>query len=248
MKNVIRTAALSVLILSAGTASAVDLRGMMGAGKDLVSAATLSDKDIIDGSRSMMKQMDKSEKVAPSGSKYGKRLANLTNKFKNEDGLKLNFAVYESSEVNAFATPDGSIRIHTALMDLMTDDELRSVIGHEIGHTKLGHSAAQMKKALLLSAGTQAVGASGSKVAGLVSANAETIKAFGNAQFSQSDETASDDYGFAFMKKHKYDVKAMESAFRKLAKLDQGGGSSIMASHPNSSSRADRVKAKIEQM
>ncbi len=248
MKNVIRTAALSVLILSAGTASAVDLRGMMGAGKDLVSAATLSDKDIIDGSRSMMKQMDKSEKVAPSGSKYGKRLANLTNKFKNEDGLKLNFAVYESSEVNAFATPDGSIRIHTALMDLMTDDELRSVIGHEIGHTKLGHSAAQMKKALLLSAGTQAVGASGSKVAGLVSANAETIKAFGNAQFSQSDETASDDYGFAFMKKHKYDVKAMESAFRKLAKLDQGGGSSIMASHPNSNSRADRVKSKIEQM
>ena len=248
MKTVIRTAALSILILSAGAASAVDLRGMLGAGKDLVSAATLSDKDIVDGSRSMMKQMDKSENMAPSSSKHAKRLAKLTSKFKNEDGLKLNFAVYNSPDVNAFATPDGSIRIHTGLMDLMTDDELLGVIGHEIGHTKLGHSAAQMKKALLLSAGTQAVGASGSKVAGLVSANSETIQAFGKAQFSQSDETASDDYGFNFMKKHKYDVKAMESAFRKLAKLDQGGGSSLMASHPNSASRADRMKAKAEQM
>ena len=224
------------------------LSGKLGAGKDLVSAATLSDKDIIEGSRSMMKQMDKSEKVAPAGSKYAKRLAGLTSKFKNEDGLKLNFAVYESSEVNAFATPDGSIRVHTALMDLMSDDELRGVIGHEIGHTKLGHSAAQMKKALLLSAGTKAAGASGSKVAGVVSANAQTIEAFGNAQFSQSDETASDDYGFEFMKKHKFDVKAMESAFRKLAKLDAGGGSSLMASHPNSNSRADRMKAKAEKM
>lgn len=248
MKNTLRTAALSLLILSAGSVSAVDLNGMLGAGKDLVSAATLSDKDIIDGSRNMMKQMDQSEKVAPAGSKYAKRLAALTSKFKNEDGLKLNFAVYQSSEVNAFATPDGSIRVHSALMDLMTDDELRGVIGHEIGHTKLGHSAAQMKKALLLSAGTKAAGASGSKVAGVVSANAETIKAFGNAQFSQSDETASDDYGFAFLQKHKFDVKAMESAFRKLAKLDKGGGSSIMASHPNSDSRADRMKAKAEKL
>ena len=247
MKSRIHAAVLSIAILSVGTASAVDLGGMLGAGKDLMSAATLSDKDIIDGSRSMMKQMDKSEKVAPAGSKYAKRLAGLTSGFKNEDGLKLNFAVYESPEVNAFATPDGSIRIYTGLMDLMTDDELRGVIGHEIGHTKLGHSAAQMKKALMLSAGTKAAGASGSKVSGVVTANAESIKAFGNAQFSQSDETASDDYGFAFMQKHKFDVKAMESAFRKLAKQDKGGGSSIMSSHPNSSSRADRMKAKADK-
>lgn len=248
MKTAIRNVALSMMILSAGVASAIDLKGMMGAGKDLVSAATLNDKDIIEGSRSMMKQMDQSEKLAPASSKYAKRLEKLTAHLKNEDGLTLNFAVYESSEINAFATPDGSIRFHTAIMDLMTDDELRGVIGHEIGHAKLGHSAAQMKKALLLSAGTKAAGASGSKVAGVVTANAETIKAFGNAQFSQADETASDDYGFEFMKRHKYDVKAMESAFRKLAKLDEGGGNSLMASHPNSNARADRMKAKAEKM
>lgn len=247
MKSRIHAAVLTLAMLSAGAASAVDLTGMLSAGKDLVSAATLSDKDIVDGARSMVKQLDKTEKLAPAGSKYAKRLAALTSGFKNEDGLTLNFAVYQSPEINAFATPDGSIRIYSGLMDLMTDDELRGVIGHEIGHVKLGHSAAQMKKALLLSAGTKAAGASGSKVSGVVSANAESIEAFGNAQFSKSDETSSDDYGFKFMQKHKFDVKAMESAFRKLAKGDNGGGSSIMSSHPNSSSRADRMKAKADK-
>ncbi|MDQ1921392.1 M48 family metalloprotease [Massilia pseudoviolaceinigra] len=247
MTSTIRIAALAMCLLSAGTASAIDLGGMLGAGKDLAKAATISDKDVIEGSRLMMRQMDKEEKVAPAGSKYAKRLAMLTKGLENEDGLKLNFAVYQSSEVNAFATPDGSIRIYAGLMDLMNDDELRGVIGHEIGHTKLGHSASQMKKALLLSAGTKAAGASGNQIGGMVAANEETIKAFGNAQFSQSDETSSDDYGFKFMQKHKYDVRAMESAFRKLAKQEQGEGS-MMASHPGSNSRADRMKAAADKL
>ena len=64
-----------------------------------------------------------------------------------------------------------------------------------------------------------------------------------NAQFSQSDETASDDYGFNFMKKHKFNVTAMESAFRKLAKLSSGEHS-MMSTHPDSAGRADRMKEK----
>ncbi|MFB9244440.1 M48 family metalloprotease [Massilia antarctica] len=247
MTSTIRIAALTMSILTAGTASAIDLGGMLGAGKDLAKAATISDKEVMDGSRLMMRQMDKEEKVAPAGSKYAKRLEMLTKGLENEDGLKLNFAVYQSGDVNAFATPDGSIRIYSALMDLMSDDELRGVIGHEIGHAKLGHAASQMKKALLLSAGTKAAGASGNQVGGMVAANEETIKAFGNAQFSQSDETSSDDYGFKFMQKHKYDVRAMESAFRKLAKMEKGG-SNLMASHPGSDARADRMKAAADKL
>ena len=247
MTSRIHAAVLTLAMLSAGAAAAVDLKGMFSAGKDLMSAATLSDKDIVDGARSMVQQLDQSENVAPGSSAYARRLAALTAGFRNEDGLTLNFAVYQAPDINAFATPDGSIRIYSGLMDLMTDDELRGVIGHEIGHVKLGHSAAQMKKALLLSAGTKAAGASGGRVAGVVSANAASIEAFGNAQFSKSDETASDDYGFAFMQKHKFDVKAMESAFRKLAKEDQGGGSGIMSSHPDSSSRAERMKLRADK-
>ncbi|MFN3432343.1 MAG: ABC transporter substrate-binding protein, partial [Candidatus Sericytochromatia bacterium] len=47
------------------------------------------------------------------------RLARLTAKHVNEDGMKLNFKVYLSKEVNANATADGSIRVYSGLMDMM---------------------------------------------------------------------------------------------------------------------------------
>jgi putative metalloprotease len=244
MKKLTQYGVIAAMSISAGLVHAVDLKSLRSIGSDLAKAASLSDADIVEGSRSMMAQMDSQNEVAPPGSDYAKRLARLTQGLENEDGLKLNFAVYMVDEVNAFATPDGSIRVFRGLMDMMTDDELRGVIGHEIGHAKLGHSKSQMKNALLVSAGTKTAGAAGGSVGKAVTANAKTIEAFANAQFSQKDETASDDYGFDFMRKHKHDPAALASAFRKLAGKG-GGGNSLMSSHPDPASRARRVEDKL---
>ena len=246
MKFTIRYVAIMTVLLSANTSFAFDLGGMLNAGKDATKALTLTDKEIMDGSRKMMLQMDKDGNVAPASNKYGKRLAALTSSFGTVDGMKLNFKAFQSADVNAFATPDGSIRFYSGLMDILTDDEMRAVIGHEIGHVKLGHSKSQMKKALMLSAGTQAATASGNaKATAVAEIGGESLKAFANAQFSQSDETSADDYGFEFMKSNKFDVTAVESALRKLAKLN-AGEHSMMSTHPESSGRADRMKSKAE--
>ncbi|MCD2519251.1 M48 family metalloprotease [Massilia sp. G4R7] len=247
MKKLTKFSIIAAISICASLAHAVDLKSLRSIGSDLAKAASLSDADIIEGSRNMMAQMDEQNGVAPTGSDYAQRLAGLTRGLENEDGLKLNFAVYMSDDVNAFATPDGSIRVHAGLMDMMTDDELRGVIGHEIGHAKLGHSKSQMKNALLMSAGTKAAGVAGGTVGKAVAANAKTIEAFASAQFSQKDETASDDYGFEFMRKHKYDPAALASAFRKLARMS-GGGNALMSSHPDPASRARRVEDKLAKM
>ena len=49
------------------------------------------------------------------------------------------------------------------------------------------------------------------------------------------------------MKKRQYDVNAMSSAFGKLAKMDRGGGNDLMASHPDSASRARRMAEKAKK-
>lgn len=246
MHPAIRQSLLAISLLTAASAHA-GVEGLFGAVTDVAKAATLSEKDIADGSRQMMAHQDSTQKVAPAGDKYAKRLAALTSKFTKEDGLKLNFKAYLSPEVNAFATPDGSIRVYAGLMDLMSDDELRGVIGHEIGHTKLGHSVSAMKKALLVSAARKGAATSGNSNVAIIASSelGGMVESVLNAQFSQSDEAASDDYGFNFMKKYKFNVTAMESAFRKLAKTDKGGHS-MMSTHPDSSERADRMKAKAE--
>lgn len=246
MKTKFRYAVLVAAFLSTGVAHA-GFDEMFGAVKDVAKAATVSDKEIIEASRQMMVYKDKHSKVAPPGNKYAQRLAALTAKHTKEDGLKLNFKVYLSSEVNAFATADGSIRVESGLLDAMTDDEVRGVIGHEIGHTKLGHTAARMRTAYMASAARKVAANSSGALGAIADSDLGSMfESIANAQFSQSNETASDDYGFAFMKKHKYNVNGMESAFRKLAKMEGGGHHNVMSSHPESGARADRMKQKAE--
>lgn len=249
MEYITRTAVIVSLSLVANLSHAGldNLLGKAGAATDVVKAATVSEKDVINSSKKMVAFQDKKVSVAPAGNKYADRLAALTGKHVGEGGLKLNFKVYLSPTVNAFATPDGSIRVYSGLMDLMNDDELRGIIGHEIGHVKLGHSVAAMKTAYMASAGRKAAASSGGTVGQLADSElGGMMEAILNAQFSQTQETASDDYGFQFMKKHGYNTKAMESAFRKLAKMD-GGKQSLTSSHPGSNERAERMKAKAEK-
>ena len=215
------------------------------AAMDLAKAATVTDAEVKSSSLQYRQYEATQVKIASSGNKYGARLARLTSRHTNEDGLKLNFKAILDPSVNANATADGSVRVYSGLMDLMNDQELLGVIGHEIGHVKLGHTLSKTRSALLASA-TRKAAASSSNVAGLLAKS--ELGGFGeklfNSQFSQSAETESDDYGLAFMKKHKYNVKAMESAFRKLAAGGAQGDamSNMLSSHPDPAKRADRMR------
>ena len=229
------------------TGGGVSADGKVGAVLDMAKAVTVSEDDLKNASLQLRASEDKQARVAPPKNKYAQRLARLTSKHVNEDGLKLNFKVYLSPQINANATPDGSIRVYSGLMDLMNDDEMRGIIGHEIGHVKLGHSMSAMRTAYMASAGRKAA-ASSSNVGGALAASelGAMGEALVNSQFSQSQETSSDDYGLAFMKKHGYNVKGMESAFRKL-EAQRGGkkGSAMenmMSTHPDPGARADRMR------
>ena len=73
------------------------------AGKDVVSAVTLSDADIANISKEYMVWIDAHNPLTKPDTEYGKRLEKLTGHIKEMDGLKLNFGVYVVVDVNAFA-------------------------------------------------------------------------------------------------------------------------------------------------
>ncbi len=233
---------------TSGGSGASTSENKVGAGLDLLKAATVSDADLKNMSLQLRARDDKKFKVAAPNSKHGQRLAKLTAKHLNEDGMTLNFKAYVSPAVNANASADGSVRIYTGLMDKMTDAELLGVIGHEIGHVKLAHSASRLRTAYLASAGRKAAASSSGAVGALADSDLGALgETLVKSQFSQSQETDSDDYGLAFMKKHGYDVKGMESAFRKIAKLGSGGKGGLaemLSTHPDAGKRADRMRDK----
>jgi len=230
-------------VLAAGAASAIDLGGALGAGAKLGKAATLSDKDVIESANEACAYMDKSSKIAPAGSKYAARLAKITKGLEREDGLSLNFKVYQKAEVNAWAMANGCVRVYTGLLDIASDDEVRGVIGHEIGHVKLGHTKAKMKTALLTSGAREGLAASGNKAGSIAQSQLGGIaESVINAQFSQKEESAADEYGYHFMIKNKYDPKAMVTMFRKLP-----GKGGLTSSHPGSEARATKIEQLIKK-
>lgn len=231
---------------ASGGASKTD--GALGAITSSFKAMTLSDDDIMAMSDSSCAALDKQSKIAPPGSKYDSRLKRVVKAFPASiNGKTAQYKVYLTKNVNAWAMANGCIRVYSGLMDLMNDDELRGVIGHEIGHVALGHSKSRMQMAYATSAARQAAAASGnSAVSSLSQSQAgELAEKFINAQYSQSNESAADDYSFDLLTERKLQRKGLVTAFQKLAKLGGGGGNSMLSTHPPSSERAEHMQKRL---
>jgi len=225
-------------------ALALDLGGALGAATDAAKAASLTDDEVRKYAAQMAVYSDKQAKIAPADSPYGKRLAALA--VTEDAGLKLNYKCYMTKEVNAFAMADGTIRLYSGLMDMMTDDELRYVVGHEMGHIKNGHTKKRMQTALAASAAQKGVAASGTRAAGLADSQVgDLIVQVVRAQHSQGNEREADDYAMQFMSRRKYDRKACVTALEKLVKMSGGGGASWTSTHPSPAERADRMRKQL---
>lgn len=224
-----------------------DAGGLINAAMTSVSALTLTDDQVRGYAAQMVTKMDKEAQVAPASNKYAVRLAALTGNAREDNGLPLNYKAYLTKEINAFACADGSIRFYSGLMDMMTDDEIRYVIGHEMGHVSAAHSKSRMQAALAAGAAREAVASSGHAGAAVLAQSqlGDLITKVIMAQHSQGNEREADDYAFEFMSKRKYDRKAAVTALEKLDKLSGGGQASWLATHPSPRERADRMSKKL---
>lgn len=223
---------------------------MLGAGMTALRAATLTNDEVAAMSVQSCEAMDAQNKILPANNAYSKRLDRIVQTFpKQVNGQTLNYKVYQTKDVNAWAMANGCVRVYTGIMDLMNDDELRGIIGHEIGHVALGHSTARMRTVYATSAAREAAAASGGLGATLSKGMAgELANQFINAQFSQANESAADNYSYELLTQLNLNPQGLVTSFNKLAQLSGGQeSSSIMSSHPPSSQRAQNIQNRINQ-
>ncbi|WP_430422439.1 M48 family metallopeptidase [Phenylobacterium sp.] len=68
--------------------------------------------------------------------------------------LDWSFKVLDSPELNAFVLPNGKVGFFRGLLELAgSDDEVASVLGHEVGHVIARHSAERMSQEVAVKAG-----------------------------------------------------------------------------------------------
>ena len=137
-------------------------------------------------------------------------------------------------------------------MDVMTDDEVLGVIGHEMGHVAHKDTKKAFKQAIINSALKDGLASTSSTVAALTDSQLGALgEALSQAKYSRKQENNADDYGYDFLKKNNKNPAAMLWSFKKLQKLEQAAGSSgssainqLFSSHPELSKRIDRMQKK----
>lgn len=255
-------------LLSLGTISAngqlgkkINLKKAASAATKTVQAFTLSDEQMAEYVREYTEWLDANNPLCsvndqdPGMRAVAERLESIIANAPDIAELKLDVRAFYVSDVNAFACPDGTIRVFAGLMQLMTDDEILGIIGHEVGHIVNKDSKEAFRKALLGSALKDAAGATSDKIQALTDSQfGELAEAFATAQYSQKAEYAADEYGYNFIERSGKDPKAMADALRVLVRLQEeaGAGSSskinqLFSSHPESAKRAERLDKMYEE-
>lgn len=217
---------------------------LMQAGVDALNSALLSDAQVVQLSRQAVQQMDAQNPVAGPNDPYTQRLNRIVRRHKTVSGIPINYKVYMVKDVNAFATADGSVRVFKGLMDVMTDNELLAIMGHEIGHVINHDTRDGMKKALQRSAVRNVLASQSGAIGRLSRSELGGVADYIiGSSFSRKQETEADDYSYQFMKKNGYSVMALATSFEKLAKQSGGAGvPTFLSTHPDSKARAQRVR------
>lgn len=257
IKKFIIVLTMTVGMISAGVQSAQAFdwfRAAQGAVKAYQSM-TISDEQVRSYVSQYIKDLDSKSKIAPADSKYTIRLKNLTKGLGSVDGVPLNFKVYLTKDVNAFACADGSVRVYSGLMDLMSDEEVLGVIGHEIGHVANKDTKNAMKNSLLTSAIRDGLSSGSGWVATLSASQLGAVgEALMNTSYSKKQESSADDYGYEFLKKSGKNPWAMAMAFSKLKKLEGNGGGNLsgavnqlFSDHPSTDKRIKAMEKRARK-
>jgi predicted Zn-dependent protease len=156
--------------------------------------------------------------------------------------------VFASDQVNAFALPGNKIGVYEGMMRLAdTNDELATVVAHEVGHNKARHAAQRMNTETATSLGVNLLGAvlggtNGQMVAALLGAGAEYGVIL---PYSRNQELEADQMGLHGMARAGYDPHAAITLWRKMA---QKGGSrppAFLSTHPDPENRIEQLQAEM---
>ena len=113
MKRVILRIVMAVALIGTATPAFAqfNLKKAIGGATKAVQAFTLTDAQMAAYVKESVDWMDKNNPVLPEDDPYTQRLRKLTEGITDADGIPLNFKVYNVIDVNAFACPDGSVRV-----------------------------------------------------------------------------------------------------------------------------------------
>jgi len=155
--------------------------------------------------------------------------------------------VFSDDSANAFALPGGKIGVHTGLLKIADNqNQLASVIGHEIGHVLSQHGNERMSLEFASNTGQQLLGAmvaQGEQHAALMAALGLGGKYLVQLPYSRTHESEADLIGLELMATAGFNPQASVQMWQNMKASSKGEPLEFLSTHPSNKSRIDNLSA-----
>ncbi|CDT37387.1 MULTISPECIES: M48 family metallopeptidase [Vibrio] len=218
-----------------------------------------SDKDMSQLGAQSFEQMKKEQPISKDAktNAYVQCVANSITQYIPKQGFsEWEVVVFDSDQVNAFALPGGKIGVYTGLLKVaVNQDQLATVIGHEVAHVLADHSNERLSQSQIANTGLSitnvALGASeykqyqGMTMAALgLGVQYGVILPYGRTQESEADVV-----GLEYMAQAGFDPNQSVNLWQNMAKASGGNQPpELLSTHPSHSTRIKDLQATIKTL
>ncbi|PNV82510.1 MAG: peptidase M48 family protein [Sulfurimonas sp.] len=164
------------------------------------------------------------------------------------------FNLIEDKQINAFCLPGGKVVVYTGILAITkNDDQLATVISHEIAHAIARHGAERMSHQQI-SSGLQTLGNV------LISVTAPEYKNIFNTAYgygthlgvmlpySRSHEYEADAIGIYLMKQAGYDINEAVKFWENMKQAKSKTQVEFFSTHPNDDNRIKKISELVEEI
>lgn len=163
------------------------------------------------------------------------------------------FVVLKDEELNALTLPGGYIYVNKGLMEILSDDELAFVLGHEVGHTSARHVVkkiqSKMAYQLLLAIAFVSVGEK-TESARDIAQGVDMVYSLIELSYSRKDEYEADRLAVKYAFASGFNPYAALSALEKIKKTEGQNWKVLryFRTHPFVDERINALKAIIPEV
>lgn len=255
LKIIAAIAATTILAVSCGVVSFTDRRQLLLFSDSEITA--LSDQSYSEfmSTAKISKDADATQMLKGIGDKMVSALEAYMNSHKMSSalkGLKWEFQLVESEEVNAFCLPSGKIVFYEGILKYAdTPDYIAVVMGHEMAHAIAKHGNERMSQQSALNIiGNAASEIIGNKKGSTVQTLFDLGFGIGSQAglllpYSRKHEYEADKIGMYIMDLAGYDVNAAPAFWEKMLAGKSGSTNDFLSTHPSDSKRIAALKEAI---
>lgn len=162
-------------------------------------------------------------------------------------GRRWDYALFVNESPNAFVLPSGKIGVTTGLLALVrNDDQLATVLGHEVGHVVARHAAerySQNAGANLAIGAVQGVAGDYGQAAGAIAGLGAQFGVL--LRYSRTHELEADRLGVDYVQAAGFRPSEAVALWRLMAAQRQGSTPEFASTHPSDASRIAALEAYI---